>query len=64
MAYNQWTQFDEFPHFMDGVKQVTQLDDKHLHWKAQIGWKEKEWAAEIIEQIPDHALPGAARAER
>ena len=36
-AYNQWTQFEEFPRFMEGVKQVKQIDDKHLHWKADIG---------------------------
>lgn len=55
-AYNQWTQFEEFPRFMEGVKQVKQLDDKHLHWKAEIGGKEKEWDAEITEQIPDQRI--------
>ena len=55
-AYNQWTQFEDFPHFMDGVKAVTQLDDRRLHWKAEIGGKEKEWDAVIIEQIPDHRI--------
>ncbi len=55
-AYNQWTQFEEFPRFMEGVKEVRQLDDKHLHWKAEIGGKEKEWTAEITEQIPDQRI--------
>ena len=52
-AYNQWTQFEEFPRFMEGVKEVRQLDDKRLHWRAQIAGKEEEWDAEIVEQDPD-----------
>ncbi|MGH7181789.1 MAG: SRPBCC family protein [Nitrospiraceae bacterium] len=52
-AYNQWTQFENFPLFMEGVKEVHQLDDRHLHWKAKIAGKEKEWDAEITEQTPD-----------
>ena len=55
-AYNQWTQFEEFPRFMEGVKAVQQLDDKHLHWKAEIAGKDKEWNAEITEQIPDQRI--------
>ena len=55
-AYNQWTQFEEFPRFMEGVEQVRQLDDKHLHWKASIGGKQKEWDAVITEQIPDQRI--------
>ena len=55
-AYNQWTQFESFPEFMDGIEQVTQLDDKRLHWKARIGGKEQEWDAEITEQIPDERI--------
>lgn len=55
-VYNQWTQFEEFPRFMDGVKKVTQLDDKRLHWVAEIGGKEKEWEARIVEQIPDQRI--------
>ena len=55
-AYNQWTQFEEFPHFMEGVKEVKQLDDKRLHWKAEIGGKSEEWEAEITEQIPDQRI--------
>ena len=60
-AYNQWTQFEEFPKFMEGVKQVKQIDDTHLHWKADIGGKEKEWNAEITEQIPDERIAWRSR---
>ena len=52
-AYNQWTQFEEFPHFMQGVEEVRQLDDKRLHWKATVGGKTEEWDAAITEQVPD-----------
>ena len=55
-AYNQWTQFESFPKFMDGVEQVKQLDDRRLHWKAKIAGKEVEWDAEITEQIPDNRV--------
>ena len=52
-AYNQWTQFEEFPQFMQGVEEVRQLDDKRLHWRASIAGKTEEWDAEITEQVPD-----------
>lgn len=55
-VYNQWTQFEEFPRFMEGVKQVKQLDDRRLHWKAEIGGKEKEWNAEIYKQVQDQEI--------
>ena len=55
-AYNQWTQFEEFPGFMEGVKSVSQVDDKHLHWVAEIAGVEREWDAEITEQIPDERI--------
>jgi uncharacterized membrane protein len=55
-AYNQWTQFEEFPRFMDGVKEIHQLDDTHLHWVAEIGGKRKEWDVEITEQLPDQRI--------
>jgi uncharacterized membrane protein len=56
IAYNQWTQFEEFPRFMEGVKSVTQTDDTHMHWVAEIGGVEREWNAEITEQHPDERV--------
>ncbi len=55
-AYNQWTQFEEFPQFMDGVKEVRQLDATHLHWVAEIGGHTEEWDAEVTEQKPDERI--------
>jgi uncharacterized membrane protein len=55
-AYNQWTQFEEFPSFMEGVEEVRQLDDTHLRWRAKVAGKEKEWTAEITEQRPDERV--------
>jgi uncharacterized membrane protein len=60
-AYNQWTQFEEFPKFMEGVKQVIQLDDKRLHWKTVIAGKEIEWDVEITEQKPDQRIAWTSR---
>jgi uncharacterized membrane protein len=55
-AYNQWTQFEEFPTFMEGVEQVQQLDDTRLRWVAEIGGQKQEWEAEITEQKPDERV--------
>jgi uncharacterized membrane protein len=55
-AYSQWTQFESFPQFMEGVERVDQQDDKHLHWVAEIGGTRREWDAEITEQHPDHRI--------
>ena len=48
-AYNQWTQFEEFPSFMDGVERVEQLDDRHLRWHGEIAGKDEQWTSEITE---------------
>ena len=55
-AYNQWTQFEEFPSFMEGVQSVTQVDDTHLRWVAEVGGKRREWNAEIVDQVPDQKI--------
>jgi uncharacterized membrane protein len=52
-AYNQWTQFEEFPEFMVGIQSVQQLDDTHVHWVAEIRGESREWTTEITEQQPD-----------
>jgi uncharacterized membrane protein len=55
-AYNQWTQFQSFPQFMDGVDSITQTNDRKLHWKASFGGSTHEWDAEITEQNPDERV--------
>jgi len=55
-AYNQWTQFEEFPLFMEGVDDVQQRDDTRLHWVATIGGRTAEWDAKILEQHPDRQI--------
>lgn len=59
-VYNQWTQFEDFPRFMGGVSKVEQLDDKRLHWVAEIGGVKREWEATILEQRPDERVAWAA----
>jgi uncharacterized membrane protein len=56
VAYDQWTQFEEFPKFMEGVERVVQVDDKHLRWTALVAGQEKEWEAEIVDQTPDRRI--------
>jgi uncharacterized membrane protein len=55
-AYNQWTQFEEFPRFMEGVDEVTKLDDTLMHWAATIAGRHAEWDAKIIEQERDRRI--------
>jgi uncharacterized membrane protein len=59
-AYNQWTQFEDFPRFMEGVEEVRQIDDTHLHWRTRVGGREKEFDAEISEQRPDERIAWTA----
>jgi uncharacterized membrane protein len=55
-AYNQWTQFEEFPAFMEGVEEVRQIDDTHLHWVAEFGGSRHSWDAVVTEQLPDERV--------
>jgi uncharacterized membrane protein len=55
-AYNQWTQFESFPKFLDEVESITQLDDTHTHWKVRVGGVKREFDAEITEQHPDERV--------
>ncbi len=59
-AYDQWTQFETFPQFMDGVKSVRQLDDTTVEWVAEIAGREKRWQARITEQEPDQRIAWTA----
>ncbi|ALO98309.1 cyclase [Streptomyces hygroscopicus subsp. limoneus] len=55
-AYNQWTQFEDFPNFMEGVEEVRQLDDRHNHWTTKIGGVRREFDTEIVDQLPDERI--------
>ena len=55
-AYNQWTQFEQFPKFMEGIQSVQQLDDTHVQWVAEIRGESREWTTEITEQQPDEKI--------
>ena len=55
-AYNQWTQFEEFPKFMNGIRSVQQLDATHVEWVAQIRGESRRWTTEITEQHPDEKV--------
>ncbi len=60
-VYNQWTQFEEFPRFMEGVDRVQQIDDRHLHWEVDIVGVDREFDAEITEQTPDQRIAWRSR---
>ena len=55
-AYNQWTQFEDFPKFMNGIQSVQQLDDTHVQWVAEIRGESRQWTTEITEQQPDETV--------
>jgi carbon monoxide dehydrogenase subunit G len=59
-VYNQWTQFEDFPQFMGGVKSVSQLGDDRLEWVAEIAGVRRQWQARILEQVPDQKVAWAA----
>ncbi|GAA4983538.1 SRPBCC family protein [Kitasatospora paranensis] len=52
-AYNQWTQFEDFPKFMDGVEEITQIDDRRSHWRTRVAGVSREFDTEIVDQVPD-----------
>jgi uncharacterized membrane protein len=56
VAYDQWTQFEEFPRFMEGVESVSQMTDESVHWVAEVAGRRKEWDARITEQQPDKVI--------
>jgi uncharacterized membrane protein len=56
IAYDQWTQFETFPEFMEGVESVAKLDEERLHWKAKIGGVTGEWDAEILDDVPEQQV--------
>lgn len=56
VAYNQWTQFESFPHFMSGVESITQVDDTRNHWVTNIAGVKREFDTEITEQHPDERI--------
>src|SRR5690554_5298925 len=62
-AYNQWTQFESFPDFMSGIESVTQIDDVRSHWVTSIGGVEREFDAEVTDQLPDHHIAWRAVGE-
>jgi uncharacterized membrane protein len=61
-AYNQWTQFEEFPRFMEGVEEIRQIDDTHTHWRTKVAGKEKQFEAVITEQTPDQRIAWTSEA--
>ena len=61
-AYDQWTQFEEFPKFMEGVEEIRQIDDTHTHWRTKVAGKEKEFDAVITEQTPDQRIAWTSEA--
>jgi uncharacterized membrane protein len=55
-AYGEWTRFEQYPRFMEGVAEVRHLDETHLHWRATLDGVECEWVAEIMELRPDERI--------
>jgi uncharacterized membrane protein len=64
VAYNMWTQFEDFPTFMKKVENVKQEEDQKLNWKAQVFWSHRNWTATIIEQIPDNRIIWRSEGEK
>ncbi|GJF31163.1 cyclase [Kitasatospora sp. NE20-6] len=55
-VYDQWTQFEDFPRFMDGVEEVRQTDDRHCHWTTKVAGARREFDTEIVDQLPDERI--------
>lgn len=64
LAYNQWTQFSDFPSFMKKVENVEQEDEQKLNWKAQVFWSHRTWEATIVEQVPDDKIVWRSKGEK
>ena len=62
-VYNQWTQFEDFPQFMEGVEKIVQQDDTRLHWVVEIAGQTREYDATITEQTPDQRIAWRADGE-
>ncbi|MFA9444178.1 SRPBCC family protein [Egicoccus sp. AB-alg6-2] len=62
-AYDQWTQFEDFPQFMEDVERIVQLDDSTTHWVVKVAGAEREWDADITEQKPDERIAWRSRGE-
>jgi len=60
VVYDQWTQFEQFPQFMTGVRSVEQLSDARVRWTVEIGGLQRQWEAEIVEQVPDRSIAWAS----
>jgi len=64
LAYNQWTQFRDFPTFMKKVENVEQAEDEKLNWKAQVFWSHRTWESTIVEQRPDELIVWRSKGEK
>jgi uncharacterized membrane protein len=64
VAYQAWTQFEEFPSFMKKVENVEQQEDQTVEWKAQIFWSHRSWTAEIVDQVPNERIVWRSKGEK
>ncbi|MFG3227724.1 SRPBCC family protein [Kitasatospora sp. NPDC048194] len=56
VVYDQWATFEDFPKFMDGVEEVTQLDERHAHWRTRIAGLSREFETEVVDRVPDERV--------
>ncbi|MER7458978.1 SRPBCC family protein [Micromonospora sp. NPDC126480] len=64
VAYNQWTQFGDFPSFMKKVEQAENDSDEKMTWKAQVFWSHRSWESTIVRQIPDKLIHWRSKGEK